>query len=125
MNRPGVYQLQAAINAVHTDAPRADRTDWVQILALYDQLFTLSPTPVIALNRAVVIAEIGEVGEALSIVDELAPSLRGYFPYAIARADLVRRLGGTDEARKEYRSAAALAANDVERRFIERRVAEL
>lgn len=117
-DRPGPYQLQAAINAVHTDAARAGQTDWHQIVALYDDLLALSPTPVVALNRAIAIGETRGPADALALVDEL--DLDGYGPYHAARADLLARLGRTDHAREEYDRAAELAATEAERDFLAR-----
>ncbi|HEX4704609.1 MAG TPA: DUF6596 domain-containing protein [Pseudonocardiaceae bacterium] len=115
-DRPGVYQLQAAINAVHTDAPSAELTDWSQILALYDQLFALAPTPVVALNRAVAVGEVHGPAAALALVDTL--DLDGYHPFHATRADLLRRLGRADDAAAAYGRAAALAPTDAERDFL-------
>ena len=92
-NTPGPFQIQAAINAVHSDAPTAAATDWHQILALYDQLLAVTPTPVVALNRAVALAEVDGPGVALAAVDEL--DLDAYGPFHITRADLLARLGRT------------------------------
>ena len=118
-NQPGPYQLQAAINAVHSDAANAADTDWGQILALYDQLLALSPTPVVALNRAVAVAEVHGPAAALAAVDSL--DLDGYHPFHVARADLLRRLGRHREAADAYDAALALVANVAERRFLEER----
>lgn len=118
-NLPGPYQVQAAINAVHSDARSAPDTDWAQILALYDQLFAMAPTPVVALNRAVALAEVEGPAAALAVVDPLA--LDRYLPFHAARADFLRRLGRRDEAAAAYNSAIALATNDPERRFFEKR----
>ncbi|MCU1495170.1 MAG: polymerase ECF-type sigma factor [Acidimicrobiaceae bacterium] len=118
-NQPGPYQLQAAINAVHTDSPSAADTDWRQILELYDQLLALSPTPVVALNRAVALAEIYGPDAGLAAIDPL--DLGGYSPFHSARADLLRRLGRVDEATVEYAAAIALVGNGAERRFLEHR----
>lgn len=121
-NQPGPYQLQAAINAVHTDARTAAGTDWRQILALYDQLLALVPTPVVALNRAVAVAEVDGAERALEIVDAL--DLRDYHLFHATRAELLRRSGRFDEAAVAYDSAIALASNAAERAFLERRRAE-
>ena len=118
-NRPGPYQLQAAINAVHSDARTAADTDWTQILALYDQLMVLTPTPVVALNRAVALAEVAGPQAALEVVDQL--DLDGYHLLHATRADLLRRLGRTGEAADAYDTAAGLATNATERRFLEER----
>ena len=118
---PGPYQVQAAIQAVHADAPTAAATDWRQVLALYDQLLAIAPGPVAALNRAVAVAEVDGPAAALALVDELA--LEDQLAHAI-RADLLRRLGRADEALAAYRAALARAGNAAEREFLERRVAE-
>jgi len=118
-NRPGPYQLQAAINAVHSDAPTAADTDWGQILRLYDQLLALSPTPVVALNRAVAVAEIDGPAAALAAVDAL--DLDRYHLFHATRADLLRRLGRHRDAAAAYDAALALAGNAAERRFLEQR----
>jgi RNA polymerase sigma-70 factor (ECF subfamily) len=118
-NRPGAYQIQAAINAVHTDAPTAAETDWRQIVALYDQLLAIVPTPVVALNRAVAIAEVEGPETALQIVERL--DLPDYHPFHVTRADLLRRLERTEEAAEAYATAAGLTDNRAERRFLERR----
>jgi RNA polymerase sigma-70 factor, ECF subfamily len=119
-DRPGPYQLQAAINAVHTDGPA---TDWPQVLALYDQLLAHTPTPVVALNRAVAVAEVHGPAAALAVVDEL--DLPGYHLLPATRADLLSRLGRTAEAVAAYDEAIALATNDTERTFLETRRARL
>jgi RNA polymerase sigma-70 factor (ECF subfamily) len=118
-NHPGPYQLQAAINAVHTDASSAAETDWWQILQLYDQLYAISPTPIVALNRAVAVAEVRGAAAALAEVDGL--SIPEYHLYHSTRADLLRRLGRHREAAEAYDDALALAANVAERRFLEKR----
>ena len=117
-NQPGPYQLQAAVNAVHSDSAAAD-TDWEQILQLYDQLFSVAPTPVVALNRAVAVAEVDGPGAALAVVDSL--DLDGYHLFHATRADLLRRLGRREEAAAAYDAALALVANAAERRFLEER----
>ena len=122
-NRPGTYQLQAAINAVHGDAPSAELTDWRQILALYDQLMAVAPSPVVALNRAVAVAEVSGPAAALPIVDGLG--LERLDVFHAVRADLLRRLGRDDEARAAYDAAIALAGNEPERSFLQRRRASL
>jgi RNA polymerase sigma-70 factor (ECF subfamily) len=120
---PGPYQVQAAIAAVHSDAASAPATDWSQILALYDTLFALTPTPVVALNRAVAVAEVAGPEAALVAVDAL--DLSSYHLFHSTRADLLRRLGRSEEAAQAYRAAAALSTNDAERAFLEGRRAEL
>jgi len=119
-NRPGPYQIQAAINAVHTDGPA---TDWTQVLALYDQLMALTPTPIVALNRAVAVAEVHGPAAALAAVEEL--DIPGYHLLPATRADLLARLGRTDEAVAAYAEAITLATNDTERAFLETRRADL
>jgi len=118
-NQPGPYQIQAAINAVHSDAPAAADTDWSQILALYDQLLAVAPTPVVALNRAVAVAELRGPEAGLTDVDAL--DLDGYHLFHATRADLLRRLGRVDEAAEAYDAALALVTNPAERRFLEER----
>ena len=115
-NQPGPYQLQAAINAVHADAAGVERTDWRQILTLYDQLLAVTPTPVVALNRAVAVAEVQGPAAALALVDEL--DLSSYYPFHATRADLLRRLGRDSEAAAVYERAAAIAPTDAEREFL-------
>ena len=115
-NRPGHYQLLAAVNAVHTDAATAADTDWSQVLALYDQLYAVTPTPVVALNRAVALAEVAGPASALAVVDGLG--LDGYHPYHATRADLLRRLGRHREAVAAYDRAIALTANPAEQAFL-------
>jgi RNA polymerase sigma-70 factor, ECF subfamily len=118
-NLPGPYQLQAAINAVHSDAAAGAETDWTQILALYDQLLEVIPTPVVALNRAVAVGEVDGPAAALELIDQLA--LAAYQPFHAARADLLSRLGRIDEAAAEYDSAIALAPSAAVRLFLEDR----
>jgi RNA polymerase sigma-70 factor (ECF subfamily) len=115
-DQPGTYQLQAAINAVHADATTAEQTDWAQIVTLYDQLLTITPTPVVALNRAIAIGEVHGPGPALALVDEL--DLDNYHPFHATRADLLQRLDRTTEARAAYQRAADLAPTDAERTFL-------
>lgn len=115
-NRPGPYQLLAAINAVHTDAATAAETDWNQIVQLYDHLYAATPTPVVALNRAIAIAEVASPAAGLAIIDEL--HLAGYHPFHAARADLLRREGQTTEAVEAYARAIALATNPAEKAYL-------
>ncbi|WP_458690706.1 RNA polymerase sigma factor [Nocardia tengchongensis] len=115
-NRPGPYQIQAAINAVHADAPTAADTDWSQILALYDQLETLAPGPIVALNRAVALAEVHGPEAALGVLDGL--DLRDHYLFHAVRADLLRRLGRTAQAEQAYDAAIDLARNRAERDFL-------
>jgi RNA polymerase sigma-70 factor (ECF subfamily) len=118
-NQPGPYQIQAAINAVHSDAPSAAATDWRQILALYDQLLALAPTPVVALNRAVALAEIDGPGPALATVDAL--DLDAYHLFHATRGELLSRLGRNDDARAAYDRAITLAGNAAEHALLERK----
>jgi len=115
-NQPGPYQIQAAINAVHSDAATAAAIDWRQILQLYDQLLATGPGPVVALNRAVVVAEIHGPAAALTLVDGL--DLSGYYLFHAVRADLLRRLGRNAEAAAEYEAAIAGTQNAAERDFL-------
>ncbi|MCA1701985.1 MAG: RNA polymerase sigma factor [Actinobacteria bacterium] len=115
-NRPGPYQLQAAINAVHADASSIEETDWAQVVALYDQLLAVAPTPVVALNRAIAIGEVRGPEAALALVDEL--DLDNYYALHATRADLLRRLGRQTEAADAYERAAALAPAVAERDFL-------
>ncbi len=118
LDRPGPYQIQAAINAVHSDG-----TDWVQILALYDQLLALTPTPIVALNRAVAVAEVDGPAVALTIVDSLHLANRHLF-HAV-RADLLARLGRTADAAEAYDEALRLVTNEAERLLLQRKRAAL
>ena len=122
-NLPGPYQVQAAINAVHADAETYEQTDWPQVLALYDQLYAVTPSPVVALNRAVAVAQLSGPGGALELLNDL--DLDGYQRYHAIRADLLRRLGRTIEARDAYGAAIKLTDNPSERRFLERRIRAL
>jgi RNA polymerase sigma-70 factor (ECF subfamily) len=115
-NRPGPYQLQAAINAVHCDAPTIADTDWQQILVLYDQLMAIAPSPVVALNRAVAVAESEGADRALRLVDEI--ELPHYHLFHAVRADLLRRLGRSADAATEYQIAIEKCANQMERDFL-------
>ncbi len=115
-NQPGPYQLQAAINAVHADAATVEQTDWSQVVALYDHLLEVAPTPVVALNRAIAIGEVHGPAAALALVDEL--DLDNYHPFHATRADLLRRLGRHREAAAAYQRAAAMAPTDAERDFL-------
>jgi len=119
-NRPGPYQIQAAINAVHTDGTA---TDWSQVLALYDQLQSLAPTPIVALNRAVAVAEVHGPAMALAALENV--QLPGYHLLPATRAHLLARLGRKAEAAAAYDQAIALAANETERVFLQTRRATL
>jgi len=118
-NQPGPYQIQAAINAVHSDAPAAAATDWGQILRLYSQLLVLAPSPVVALHRAVAVAEVEGPDAALTLLDGL--DLGGYHLFHAIRADLLRRLGRNAEAALAYEAAIARTENATERDFLQRR----
>jgi RNA polymerase sigma-70 factor, ECF subfamily len=122
-NHPGVYQIQAAINAVHTDAATAADTDWRQVVQLYDQLMQVAPSPVVAMNRAIAIAELDGPDVGLAALEGLP--LDHYQPFQSTRADLLRRAGRIADAGDAYRAALAMTTNDAERRFLERRLAEL
>jgi len=115
---PGPYQIQAAIAAVHSDAPTAADTDWSQIVTLYDQLLVRAPTPVVALNRAIAVAELHGPGQALALVDEL--DLPGYHLLHAARGDLLERLGRPAEAAAAYDEALAHTTNGAERELLQR-----
>jgi len=117
-NQPGPYQLQAAINAVHSDAPDATATDWWQILQLYNQLVAVAPSPVVALNRAVAVAEVEGPDAGLTLLDGL--DLGGYHLFHAIRADLLRRLGRNDEAAVAYEAALARTENATQRNFLQR-----
>jgi len=120
---PGRYQLLAAINAVHTDARNARDTDWSQVLALYDRLVRVDPSPVVALNRAVAVAEVDGPDVALALVDRLP--LEGYHAFHATRAELLRRLGRGQEARDAYDRALELAGNTAEVAYLSRRRGQL
>ena len=123
INRPGRYQILAAINAVHTDAPTASDTDWSQVVALYDQLTQLDPSPIVALNRAVAVAELDGPKVTLTLIDRLP--LTGYHAWHAARADMLRRLGRTAEAKEAYGAAIAATRNSAERAYLSRKRGEL
>ena len=118
-NEPGPYQIQAAINAVHSDAVTAAETDWSQILALYDQQMAMASSPIVALNRAVAVAELSGPAAGLAIVDGL--ELGSYYVFHAIRADLLRRLGRNEEAVRAYDAAIARTENVAERRFLQER----
>jgi RNA polymerase sigma-70 factor, ECF subfamily len=118
---PGHYQILAAINAVHTSARDVRDTDWSQVLALYDQLVSLDPSPIIALNRAIAVAELDGPEVALAAVDRLDDKLAGYHAYHATRADLLRRLGQSQQSRAAYDKAIELAGNTAETAYLTRR----
>lgn len=123
--RPGRYQLLAAVNAVHTDARDARDTDWSQVVALYDQLVALDPSPVVALNRAVALAEVDGPDLALAQLRGLEAALDGYHAYHATLAELHRQLGRSEAARTAYRRAVELAGNPAERAHLEHRLGQL
>ena len=118
-NAPGPYQIQAAINAVHSDARTAADTDWRQIVQLYDQLLAVSPTPVVAMNRAIAVAEVAGPAAALALVDQLP--LEEYHLFHATRADLLERLGREDEAAAAFEQARSRTTNAAEQRFLDER----
>jgi RNA polymerase sigma-70 factor (ECF subfamily) len=118
---PGRYQILAAINAVHTSASDVRDTDWSQVVALYDQLVRVDPSPIVALNRAIAVAELDGPEVALAIVDRLPDTLAGYHAYHATRAELLRRLGRGRDARAAYDRAIELAGNTGERAHLTRR----
>ena len=125
LRQPGPYQLQAAIADAHASAASAEETDWEAIVALYDVLARLAPTPVVALNRAVAIAMLRGPADGLALIDELAPALDGYHLLHSTRAELLRRLGSADDAAQAYRRALELAPREAERDFLAGRLAQL
>jgi RNA polymerase sigma-70 factor (ECF subfamily) len=124
-SRPGSYAIQAAIAALHCRAVSAEATDWPQILQLYDILEQLQPSPIVSLNRAVAFAMVHGCQPALALIDALEEELDDYHLLHSARADLLRRLGSSEEAAKSYTRALALVTNDSEHRFLERRLREV
>jgi RNA polymerase sigma-70 factor (ECF subfamily) len=122
-NRPGRFQILAAINAVHTDAPSAADTDWSQVVALYDQLSRIDPSPIVTLNRAVAVAELNGPAVGLALVNRLP--LQGYHAWHAVRADLLRRLGRSADAKDEYQAAIATTENSAERAYLTRKRSEL
>jgi RNA polymerase sigma-70 factor (ECF subfamily) len=127
LGRVGNYQIQAAIAAVHAEAKTAEETDWPQIVALYRELMRINSSPIVALNHAVAVAMTGEVPEGLALMDEAnaTKKLEHYYLYHASRADLLRRLHRKDEATTAYRRALALATNQVEHKYLRRRLREV
>lgn len=125
LNQPGPYQIQAAINGVHSLAPSTEATAWDQVLTLYDQLYALDPSPVVLLNRAVAVAEVHGPAMALASLEPIGAALDEYHPFHVARAEFLRVLDRTDEARAAYDRAIELAGNDAERAYLESRRTEL
>ncbi|MGQ0605181.1 MAG: RNA polymerase sigma factor, partial [Anaerolineales bacterium] len=124
-NKPGPFQIQAAIQAVHCYADSFEETDWPQIVALYDHLFSVMPTPVVALNRAIAIGETDGPGAALTALDAIASDLDNYHLMHAARGTTLRRLGQRDAAKAAFERAAQLAATEADRRFLEQQIEEL
>jgi RNA polymerase sigma-70 factor (ECF subfamily) len=124
-DQPGRFQLQAAIQAVHCDADSFEATDWPQIVALYDHLFSVMPSPVVALNRAIAIGEIEGPGAALAALDAIAPDLDNYHLMHAARGTTLHRLGQRDAAKDAYERASQLAATEPDRRFLAQQIEEL
>jgi RNA polymerase sigma-70 factor (ECF subfamily) len=127
LGRPGPFQVQAAIAAVHAEAARPEDTDWDEIVALYDRLSAMAPSPVVELNRAAAVAMASGPERGLELIDgiEARGELASYSLLHSARADLLRRMGRNPDAVVAYRRALELATNPVDRRFLERRLAEL
>ncbi len=125
LRRPGPYQLQAAIAALHAQAPRPEDTDWPQIAALYGALAAATPSPVVELNRAVAVATADGPEHGLRLMEPLAGLLDGYYLFHSGRADLLRRVGRNEEAAAAYERALDLATNPNERAFLERRLEEV
>ncbi len=123
--QPGPYQIQAAISALHATAKNWSETDWPQILALYQTLYEMTGSPIVALNRAVALANSGDVAKAISVVDALSDVLATYQPFHAARADLLARLGHREEANTAYDHAIALSRNDAEKAFLIARRAKM
>jgi RNA polymerase sigma-70 factor (ECF subfamily) len=123
--QPGPYQLQAAIQAVHCDAHSFEATDWRQVVALYDHLFSTMPTPIVALNRAIAVAEVEGPGAALTTLDAIASELDGYHLMHAARGTMLRRLGQRDAARAAFARAFTLATTQADRRFLTQQIQEL
>jgi RNA polymerase sigma-70 factor (ECF subfamily) len=124
-DQPGPFQLQAAIQAVHCDANSYEATDWPQIVALYDHLFSVMPTPVVALNRAIAIGETEGPDAALTALDAIAPDLDNYHLMHAARGTMLRRLGQRDAAKVAFERAAHFAATETDRRFLAQLIEEL
>lgn len=125
LDRPGPYQLQAAIQAVHCAATSFEATDWDQIVKLYDHLLSLLPTPVVALNRAIAIGEVEGPDAALGAIDPIAPHLDDYHLMHAARGALLRRIGRPPEAATAFDRAAEIAPTERDRRFLIQQAAEL
>ena len=124
-NRPGPFQLQAAIQAVHCDADTFEATDWPQIVSLYDHLFAIMPTPLVALNRAIAIGEVEGPEAALREIDEIGGGLNDYHLMHAARGASLRQLGQPDAAKTAYERSLSLAVTDADRMFLTRQISEL
>ena len=124
-NRPGPFQIQAAISAVHADAETFAETDWAQIAGLYGALEQKEPSPVVTLNRAVALANAGNVEGGLALLAAIAAALEGYQPLHAARADLLVRCGRSGEAAMAYRKAIDLSRNEAERTFLMGKLSQL
>jgi RNA polymerase sigma-70 factor (ECF subfamily) len=124
-DQPGSFQIQAAIQAVHCDADSIEATDWAHIVVLYDQLYLTMPTPVVALNRAIAIGEIGGPEPALVALDAISSDLDTYHLFHAARGDMLRRLGDREGARSAFERARAFASNDADGRFLEQQMRDL
>ena len=124
-DQPGPFQLQAAIQSVHCDADSFEATDWAQIVVLYDHLYSVMPTPVVALNRAIAIAEVDGPGAALTALDAIAPDLDRYHLMHAARGSILRRLERQDAARVAFERAAHLAETAADRQFLKQQIEEL
>ena len=120
--RPGPFQLQAGIQAVHCAADSSEATDWPQIVVLYNHLFSLMPTPVVALNRAIAVAEVEGPGPALVMIDAIAPDLENYHLMHAARGTILRQLGRREDARAAFERAADLAVTEADRRFLAKQI---
>jgi RNA polymerase sigma-70 factor (ECF subfamily) len=123
--RPGPYQLQAAIQAMHSDADSFEATNWPQIVVLYDRLYSVMPTPVVALNRAIAVAEVEGPNAALMTLNAIAPDLDSYHLLHAARGTMLRRLGQRDAAQAAFERSAHLAAMEADRRFLAQQIEEL
>lgn len=127
MHRPGPYQIQAAISALHAEASDYAETDWPQIILLYNELYKMQPTPIVGLNRAVAVAMLDGPTAALQLIEQLAneENINQYAPFHIARASLLHKAGDFRSARLAYKNALSLTQNDIEKRFLQRRLSEL
>ena len=125
LGRPGIYQIQAAISALHVEAATPEQTDWPQIAELYHALGRLTPTPVVQVGRAVAVGMAHGPREGLRYLNAVAEVLDGYFPFHAARADLLRRNGEREAAAEAYQQAAGLCQNGPERAYLQKRLREM